>query len=183
MNEIYRKLIRGEELNLEEAEIIGHTYSIHSEFPIRYGINGQNYIGSTKYQQLKNISLILKPHDYLVAKFFSANHIQREYENLQKAKEKGISVINPIQLANVYISPQKRFQPALVLERFNGKTIYELQKSKSVYLEEAYELWKQELKKASDADIIVNDRHNENVMFDAQTKKIVLLDAVSWIVN
>jgi len=179
MKELYRKLIRGKELSLEEAGKIGDTSGINSEFPIKYIIRGDQYLGSLQYRAIiQNITPIVNSKMNLVAKLDALYWIKKEQENNKKAQQKNIPIIKTIEITNIYNLLERKFIQGLIMERFYGETICKLIDSK--YYKRAYNLWKKEISDAKRKNIHIRDIHNENVMFNTQTQELVLLDLVSW---
>src|SRR3989339_670630 len=67
--DLYRKLVREEELTKEEAKSLGDTRKANLDLPFKYIIRGDKYLGAPVYSEgLKNIATICSSKNNLVAK-------------------------------------------------------------------------------------------------------------------
>jgi hypothetical protein len=186
-SELIKKLIRAEELSLQEAQILGDTSGTNPNIPFQYIIRGDKFLGSEIYQRYKGIAPISSTCGGYVAKL--TNHhwnLKIEAENLELGNKIDIPLVKYYGVRNIYNISHKKFDEAIILDRIYGGTICEIfnltgeeDEEKLIRLERR---WGSAVDKA-EKYFFVQDRHNENAIFEYGTQKIILIDPEEWVLK
>ena len=103
-SKLLRKLIRGEQLNISEASLLGDTSEIDFCFPIKYVIRGDKFLGSPTYSDSRqNIAPICLTRENLVAKTANSfGSLLEEHEKIKFGMEKGVPLVESRGFCNIY---------------------------------------------------------------------------------
>jgi hypothetical protein len=176
------KLVKGKELTLDEAKVLGSVSMADSCFPFRYVVRGDNRLGAWGYVfpvifNLQNLAAKLNNYH------FSSDFPKKEFEMHSLAYKLEVSTVRPEGLFNVYNVHDKSFWVAEVMERIHGKTFAELNcksEGRSLYYLNCLNKKKDVIKKNAEKTFEIHDYQDRNVLFEPSTQKVYLIDLESW---
>ena len=189
--DLYRKLVREEELTLEEIEFLGDTSKANLDLPFKYVIRGDKFFCS-RNTNLPNLAPICSPNNNLIAKIGNyqtqrtkdIQNLEEEYRIHKQVYNCGIKIPQPKGLYNIYDVSKRKFQKAIVMEKIDGMTLasYCLKVGpNSPACKEITQHWKKDSEKFG-KQFDLKDNSSSNVIVD-KDQKIHFIDPEFWSQN
>jgi len=191
---LLRKLVREEELTKEEAMTLGEISKANLDLPFKYVIRGDQFLGHKVYSDVvKSVSPICSTTQNLVAKLGNYNSrnitlnkevaLTNEYNDHCPVYEENYSlnanITKPYGIFNVYDLTQKRFRPALVLEKVEGKSLVQLTEKDIQLDSDLYHRLKKQAEKEFrklTQKFILSDFEDRNIIVEEGTGKVYIID-------
>ncbi|HLD54816.1 MAG TPA: hypothetical protein VJB35_01010 [Candidatus Nanoarchaeia archaeon] len=201
--DLYRKLVREEELTKEEAKSLGDTRKANLDLPFKYIIRGDKYLGAPVYSEgLKNIATICSSKNNLVAKvsnsrernfltflfpFFSKFFLESEFKKHLKvynnSSQIGINAPKPSGLYNIYDISQRKFFIGQIMEKIDGETLLKYKYKLGKKQTKNYRILSKRMDYNQDKlnkYFIPEDLDERNVVIERRTNKIFYIDFELW---
>jgi hypothetical protein len=180
-SQLIKKLLGGNEITLEQAEVLGDINVADKSKPFKYVIRGDNFLGSAYHSKKKKVAIIAGSQRKWVAKRFnSEGDLEGEFKKCVFFYNLGAELAKPIDFCNVYNMKEKNFNLSIVLEFLQGSTPYKLRKRRSKYSNRAENLQKRMTRNATEKGIHVRDCNDENAIYNLKTGKLKLIDPELW---
>lgn len=179
---ILKKLVGGDEINLEEANFIGDTSNANLGLPFKYVFKGDIFIGNKLYSENRRriAPIVCLEKDLVAKRKKSDTYFRNEAQNLKFANSRELPLVGLHGRFNVYNFRQNSFEEALILDKIPGMTYFEKKETLGFFGKRKIK------KKYSDAInktsyyFEMQDSHEGNAIYDDVKDKVVLIDPEYW---